>query len=477
MAFCKKGALAINIPWVLGSEMMIKQKSMQSVSSGQCNANNARGILQRRSEKENKPLMSVHKDDNSTSMFDRKKHSSLFRDVHTHNILPKQDMAIEDIKGKMENSFGHDFSNVKIHTNSERAEEVGAIAFTQGEHIHFAHGQFNPVSRSGQELLGHEYAHVVQQRQGRVKATVQAENFHLNEDISLENEANKLGKLAANSYQTKTVKNKSYLNGNTGSSQLNGINQPIQRVPQVAAAGLWGIAGLEAVEAATLGLTAIPLVQSVFNVSGKRQYSSAKVSRLMAKEPKPFSRRYKPNVIYTNVAALVNPAKATFELIVDSNDYGEIVAYVRIYLAGSDSFSKSSINASFKNLGLYPKKGGEKDPRAWPIRFSYEGNYDAYANGEWDFQGEFIFNAFGMLKNIEHKVISRSSIEWMVPGPYVAVRKSPDRNLSYTKPKLLEPQKKILMQNYKKDPNYKPPKTGRSQLPIPFQPQSTIFDE
>jgi hypothetical protein len=46
--------------------------------------------------------------------------------------------------------------------------EAGAIAFTMGNEIYFAQGRYQPDTLQGQQLLGHELAHVVQQRAGRV---------------------------------------------------------------------------------------------------------------------------------------------------------------------------------------------------------------------------------------------------------------------------------------------------------------------
>ncbi|MFN6945844.1 MAG: DUF4157 domain-containing protein [Cytophagaceae bacterium] len=102
----------------------------------------------------------------------------------------------EDVQAKMENSFGADFSNVNIHVG-EKASSVGALAYAQGNDIHFAPGQYNPETQSGQELLGHELTHVVQQRQGRVQATTQAKGIAVNDDPALENEADVMGKKAA----------------------------------------------------------------------------------------------------------------------------------------------------------------------------------------------------------------------------------------------------------------------------------------
>lgn len=104
----------------------------------------------------------------------------------------------ESVQAKMEGAFGHDFSNVKIHANSSKASEVGALAYTQGSDLHFAPGQYNPGSKSGQELLGHELTHVIQQSQGRVKPTMQlSESVSVNDDPGLESEADVMGKKAA----------------------------------------------------------------------------------------------------------------------------------------------------------------------------------------------------------------------------------------------------------------------------------------
>jgi hypothetical protein len=97
---------------------------------------------------------------------------------------------------KMEASFGTSFADVNIHEGSQAAD-VGALAYTQGSDIHFAPGKFQPDSKSGQELLGHELAHVVQQREGRVKPNAEVAGVPLNDDKALEAEADRLGSKAA----------------------------------------------------------------------------------------------------------------------------------------------------------------------------------------------------------------------------------------------------------------------------------------
>lgn len=95
----------------------------------------------------------------------------------------------DGFKTKMEDHFNTDFSNVRVHTESSRAGEVGALAYTQGVDLYFAPGQFQPGTASGKQLLGHELTHVVQQREGRVTPTGQVDGMPVNDDPKMEKEA------------------------------------------------------------------------------------------------------------------------------------------------------------------------------------------------------------------------------------------------------------------------------------------------
>jgi hypothetical protein len=69
----------------------------------------------------------------------------------------------------MEPRFGHDFSRVRVHIDSQAAasaQDVGALAYTAGRDIVFAQGQFAPHTLFGRRLLAHELAHTVQQSAG-----------------------------------------------------------------------------------------------------------------------------------------------------------------------------------------------------------------------------------------------------------------------------------------------------------------------
>jgi hypothetical protein len=103
--------------------------------------------------------------------------------------LPKEALT------KMESALGASFSDVRIHIGSEAAS-VGAIAFTWGSNIHFAPGHYNPGTPQGQELLGHELVHVLQQRAGRVTNPF-GSGVAVVQDLALEAEADRLGRQAS----------------------------------------------------------------------------------------------------------------------------------------------------------------------------------------------------------------------------------------------------------------------------------------
>jgi hypothetical protein len=110
--------------------------------------------------------------------------------------------AKNPVMAKMEEAFDSDFSDVNLHTDSDQASQLGALAYAQGNDVHFAPGQYNPASQAGQELLGHELAHVVQQRNGQVSAQAKEGGIPLNQDSGLESEADAMGKLAAQGKKT-----------------------------------------------------------------------------------------------------------------------------------------------------------------------------------------------------------------------------------------------------------------------------------
>jgi hypothetical protein len=67
----------------------------------------------------------------------------------------------------MEARFGHDFSQVRVHTDAragESARAVDAAAYTVGSSVVFGSNRYAPGTSAGADLLAHELTHVVQQR-------------------------------------------------------------------------------------------------------------------------------------------------------------------------------------------------------------------------------------------------------------------------------------------------------------------------
>ena len=80
----------------------------------------------------------------------------------------------------MEPRFGHDFSNVRVHSRGQAAasaEAVNAHAYTVGQNIVFANGKYEPGTDAGKQLIAHELAHVVQQTGSPDKGNSTAGNF------------------------------------------------------------------------------------------------------------------------------------------------------------------------------------------------------------------------------------------------------------------------------------------------------------
>jgi hypothetical protein len=95
----------------------------------------------------------------------------------------------DNLKSGIENLSGHSMDDVKVHFNSSQPAQLNAHAYAQGVNIHISPGQ--------EKHLPHEAWHVVQQKQGRVKPTVQLKDkVNINDDKNLEKEADTMGTLA-----------------------------------------------------------------------------------------------------------------------------------------------------------------------------------------------------------------------------------------------------------------------------------------
>lgn len=92
----------------------------------------------------------------------------------------------DNLKSGIENLSGHSLDDVKVHYNSAQPAQLNAHAYAQGSNIHIAPGQ--------EKHLPHEAWHVVQQKQGRVRPTMQMKGkVNVNDDRGLEKEADVMG--------------------------------------------------------------------------------------------------------------------------------------------------------------------------------------------------------------------------------------------------------------------------------------------
>ena len=100
---------------------------------------------------------------------------------------PRNTTGLPDtLKAGVENLSGYSLDDVTVHYNSAKPAQLQAHAYAQGTDIHVAPGQ--------EQHLPHEAWHVVQQKQGRVKSTLQMKGgTNLNDDAGLENEADVMG--------------------------------------------------------------------------------------------------------------------------------------------------------------------------------------------------------------------------------------------------------------------------------------------
>jgi hypothetical protein len=75
----------------------------------------------------------------------------------------------DGVRDDMERSFGTDLGGVRVHADAAAgrlSRDLGADAFTHGQHIAFAPGKYDPHGQAGRWLLAHELTHTIQQTGG-----------------------------------------------------------------------------------------------------------------------------------------------------------------------------------------------------------------------------------------------------------------------------------------------------------------------
>jgi uncharacterized protein DUF4157 len=87
----------------------------------------------------------------------------------------------ERLRRALESLSGYDLDDVRVHAGSRLPALVGARALAYGSDVYLGPG--------AEDALAHEAWHVVQQMQGRVRATASVNGLPLNDDAALEAEA------------------------------------------------------------------------------------------------------------------------------------------------------------------------------------------------------------------------------------------------------------------------------------------------
>ncbi len=103
-----------------------------------------------------------------------------------HEVLQSPGQPLDsDTRSSLEPRFGHDFSKVRVHTDTKAAasaESVNASAFTVGQHIAFGQNRFHPHTLEGRRLLAHELTHTIQQEPGCKPVASQSTEHFLEQD-------------------------------------------------------------------------------------------------------------------------------------------------------------------------------------------------------------------------------------------------------------------------------------------------------
>ena len=135
----------------------------------------------------------------------------------------RNDTGLPDkLKSGVESLSGLSLDNVKVHYNSSRPAQLSALAYAQGADIHVAPGQ--------ERHLPHEAWHVVQQAQGRVRPTMEAQGVAINDDARLEAEAAALGERAVRmKVSGEPRQGNARMRGSTGVPPVQGSGGPQSR--------------------------------------------------------------------------------------------------------------------------------------------------------------------------------------------------------------------------------------------------------
>ncbi|MCL1976538.1 MAG: DUF4157 domain-containing protein [Candidatus Bathyarchaeota archaeon] len=93
-----------------------------------------------------------------------------------------------NMQKQYEKHSGYSLADIRIFYNSEEPTKLCALAYAKGNTIH--------VGPNQEQHLPHEVGHVIQQKAGIVKPTLQSQGVHINDDEILERNADKIENMA-----------------------------------------------------------------------------------------------------------------------------------------------------------------------------------------------------------------------------------------------------------------------------------------
>ncbi|MDE1206968.1 DUF4157 domain-containing protein [Tenacibaculum larymnensis] len=120
-------------------------------------------------------------------LIDNRNEAEIQRKLYEKPVQKKENNTglPDNLKSGIETMSGYSMDDVNVHYNSDKPAQLNAHAYAQGTDIHIASGQ--------EKHLAHEAWHVVQQKQGRVQPTTSFGSAQINDNKSLEKEADVMG--------------------------------------------------------------------------------------------------------------------------------------------------------------------------------------------------------------------------------------------------------------------------------------------
>jgi len=120
---------------------------------------------------------------------------NLGEESYTNDPYSGKELDIpENLTERIKDSFGIDTNEISIVESSEVAK-LGAKATAQGNVISFAPSEYQPNTKEGLELLGHELNHIRDQALNKVTANITGTNINI--DVAHETNSDRAGKAFA----------------------------------------------------------------------------------------------------------------------------------------------------------------------------------------------------------------------------------------------------------------------------------------